>query len=238
MAFVAVRVDDVQRRGRHRVPRRHHRELRRQPDLAGPRLRHLRGLGRGGRAVRRAPASIHGRRAQLAADRDRQRLAQRRHDRPVPAVGGGRSARSGRRRVLRPPRRVPRRREHPPRAPRRRQHVHRRVVAGLQGHGRHGRGGSRRRQRARLPVHLGSGPATAEGGRPQYPSAGHTDPCPHGRGFIGDYFALAISNGNIYTFGVSTHYPSATVTADDGGPVYYQNQVLGVTPRATFGRSY
>jgi hypothetical protein len=40
-----------------------------------------------------------------------------------------------------------------------------------------------------------------------------------GRGFIGDYFGLAISKDNIYTFGVSTHYPSSTVTADGGGPV-------------------
>jgi hypothetical protein len=75
-------------------------------------------------------------------------------------------------------------------------------------------------------------------GLTQYPCAGHTAPCPHGRGFIGDYFGLAISSANIYTFGVSTHYPSSTVTADDGGPVYYQNQVLGTVPRTTFGADY
>jgi hypothetical protein len=54
------------------------------------------------------------------------------------------------------------------------------------------------------------------GGLTQYPCAGHTDPCPHGRGFIGDYFGLAISSANIYTFGVSTHYhraPSPLTTA-------------------------
>jgi hypothetical protein len=68
--------------------------------------------------------------------------------------------------------------------------------------------------------------------------AGHNDPCPTGRGFIGDYFGLAISQGNVYTLGVSTHYPSRSVTADDGGPVYYQNQVLGVVPRSTFGAGY
>jgi hypothetical protein len=33
---------------------------------------------------------------------------------------------------------------------------------------------------------------------------------------------------------VSTHYPSA-VTADDGGPVYYQQQVLATVPRTQFG---
>jgi len=76
------------------------------------------------------------------------------------------------------------------------------------------------------------------GGITQYACAGHDDPCPPGRGFIGDYFGLAISAGNVYTFGVSTHYPSKTVTADDGGPVYYQNQVLGIVPRSTFGAGY
>jgi hypothetical protein len=73
----------------------------------------------------------------------------------------------------------------------------------------------------------------------QYACAGHSDPCPQGRGFIGDYFGLAISDHNVYTFGVSTHYPSPpSVTADGGGPVYYQNQVLGIVPRLTFGAGY
>jgi hypothetical protein len=81
-------------------------------------------------------------------------------------------------------------------------------------------------------------PQQTVGGLTQYPCAGHTDPCPHGRGFIGDYFGLAISGSNVYTFGVSTHYPSSTVTADDGGPVYYQNQVLGIVPRSTFGTGF
>jgi hypothetical protein len=72
-------------------------------------------------------------------------------------------------------------------------------------------------------------------GLTQYACAGHRDPCPTGRGFIGDYFGLAISNGNVYTLAVSTHYPSATVHADDGGPVYYQEQVLGTVARAALG---
>ena len=81
-------------------------------------------------------------------------------------------------------------------------------------------------------------PQQRVGGLTQYPCAGHTDPCAPGRGFIGDYFGLAMSGRNIYTFGVSTHYPSRTVTADDGGPVYYQNQVLGITPRRVFGSGF
>jgi len=72
----------------------------------------------------------------------------------------------------------------------------------------------------------------------QYPCAGHSDPCPTGRGFIGDYFGLAISNANIYTLSVSTHEPGSGVTADGGGPVYYQQQVLGTVPRSTFGSGF
>jgi hypothetical protein len=81
-------------------------------------------------------------------------------------------------------------------------------------------------------------PAQKVDGISQYPCAGHSDPCPRGRGFIGDYFGLAISNANIYTLSVSTHYPGAGVTADGGGPVYYQQQVLGQVPRSTFGAGY
>ena len=56
-------------------------------------------------------------------------------------------------------------------------------------------------------------------------------------GFIGDYFGLAISDHNIYGLFVSTHYPS-DVTADGGGPVYYQQQVLATVPRSDFGTGY
>jgi hypothetical protein len=71
----------------------------------------------------------------------------------------------------------------------------------------------------------------------QYPCAGHRDPCPNGTGFIGDYFGLAISAENVYSLFVSTHYPSS-VTADEGGPVYHQQQVLATVPRSTFGAGY
>jgi hypothetical protein len=80
-------------------------------------------------------------------------------------------------------------------------------------------------------------PAQKVGGISQYPCAGHRDPCPTGRGFIGDYFGLAISAQNVYGLFVSTHYPSS-VTADGGGPVYYQQQVLATVPRSTFGSGY
>jgi hypothetical protein len=36
---------------------------------------------------------------------------------------------------------------------------------------------------------------------------------------------------------VSTHYPS-DVTADEGGPIYYQQQVLATVPRTVIGASY
>jgi hypothetical protein len=72
------------------------------------------------------------------------------------------------------------------------------------------------------------------GGLSQYPCAGARDPCPNGRGFIGDYFGLAISATNVYGLFVSTHYPS-TVVADEGGRVYYQQQVLSTVSRAALG---
>jgi hypothetical protein len=81
-------------------------------------------------------------------------------------------------------------------------------------------------------------PGQQLGGLPQYPCAGARDPCPAGSGFIGDYFGLAVSAHNIYALMVSTHYPAADVTADGGGPVYYQQQVLATVPRSGFGAGY
>jgi hypothetical protein len=72
------------------------------------------------------------------------------------------------------------------------------------------------------------------GGLSQYPCAGATDPCATGDGFIGDYFGLAISAGNVYGLFVSTHYPS-DVTADEGGPIYDQQQILSTVSRADLG---
>jgi len=80
-------------------------------------------------------------------------------------------------------------------------------------------------------------PGQKVNGLSQYPCAGHRDPCPVGRGFIGDYFGLAISRKNIYALFVSTHYPSS-VRADGGGRVYYQQQVLATVPRSAFGERY
>lgn len=81
----------------------------------------------------------------------------------------------------------------------------------------------------------GNQPLQSLGGLPQYPCAGHANPCPSGSGFIGDYFGLAISGKNIYTLSVSTHYPAAGVRADDGAPIYYQQQVLGTVARSALG---
>jgi hypothetical protein len=76
-------------------------------------------------------------------------------------------------------------------------------------------------------------PGQTIGGIDQMACAAHEDPCTT-RAFIGDYFGLAISGQNVYSLGVSTHYPSA-VTADGGGPVYYQQQVLETVSRAALG---
>jgi hypothetical protein len=78
-------------------------------------------------------------------------------------------------------------------------------------------------------------PLQTLGGLPQYPCAGHANPCPAGRGFIGDYFGLAISGKNIYALSASTHYPAIGVRADDGGPIYYQQQVLATVSRSALG---
>ncbi len=77
-------------------------------------------------------------------------------------------------------------------------------------------------------------PGQVVGGLPQLPLA-DADPS---TSFIGDYFGLAVSKGNIYALGVSTHYPSQTVRADDGSRVYYQQQVLATVPRSDFGAGY
>jgi hypothetical protein len=74
-------------------------------------------------------------------------------------------------------------------------------------------------------------------GLPQLPCAAHSNPCTI-RSFIGDYFGLAISDNNIYALFVSTHYPQAGVTADGGGPVYDQAQVLATVPRSRFGAGF
>jgi hypothetical protein len=79
-------------------------------------------------------------------------------------------------------------------------------------------------------------PAQHVDGIGQMACAAHRDPCT-ARSFIGDYFGLAISGGNIYALFVSTHYPSG-VTADDGGPVYYQQQVLAKVARSVYGAAY
>ena len=75
-------------------------------------------------------------------------------------------------------------------------------------------------------------PAQHVGGLGQMACASHNDPCT--LSFIGDYFGLAVSAGNVYVLSVSTHYPS-TVTADEGGPVYYQQQVLSTMSRTALG---
>jgi hypothetical protein len=76
-------------------------------------------------------------------------------------------------------------------------------------------------------------PGQTVGGLSQLPCADAN--C--GVGFIGDYFGLAVSDHNIYGLFVSTHYPS-DVTADGGGPVYYQQQVLATVPRSDFGAGF
>jgi hypothetical protein len=79
-------------------------------------------------------------------------------------------------------------------------------------------------------------PAQHVDGIGQMACASAIDPCTT-RAFIGDYFGLAISKTAVYALFVSTHYPSG-VTADEGGPVYYQQQVLSTVKRSDIATGY
>ena len=79
-------------------------------------------------------------------------------------------------------------------------------------------------------------PAQHVDGIGQMACASAIDPCTT-RAFIGDYFGLAISETAVYGLFVSTHYPSG-VTADEGGPVYYQQQVLSKVERSAIGPTF
>ncbi len=76
-------------------------------------------------------------------------------------------------------------------------------------------------------------PGQTIGGIDQMACASHHNPCQI-RSFIGDYFGLAISDANVYTLSVSTHYPSS-VTGDGHARVYYQQQVLATILRSDLG---
>ena len=76
-------------------------------------------------------------------------------------------------------------------------------------------------------------PGQTIGGIDQMACAAHTNPCGL-RAFIGDYFGLAISEDNVYTLAVSTHYPSGVI-GDGGAQIYYQQQVLETVARAALG---
>lgn len=58
------------------------------------------------------------------------------------------------------------------------------------------------------------------------------DPC--GEIFIGDYFGLAVTRHRVQILSTSTAYPS-DVQADEGGPIFYQQQVLASLPRGPLG---
>ncbi|GAA2092999.1 sialidase family protein [Microlunatus panaciterrae] len=79
-------------------------------------------------------------------------------------------------------------------------------------------------------------PAQHLDGIGQMACAGHSDPCTSGA-LIGDYFGLAISGRAVYGLFVSTHYPSSVI-ADEGGPIYYQQQVLATVARSDIARDY
>ncbi len=75
-------------------------------------------------------------------------------------------------------------------------------------------------------------PGQHVGGIAQLPCADAN--CARHGSFIGDYFGLAISGANVYGLFVSTHFPSDTAD-DEGGPVYYQQQILATVARSVLG---
>ena len=101
------------------------------------------------------------------------------------------------------------------------------------------RGGAGRRERADLAVHLGSGAAGAAPRRPLAVPVRGSARIP-ARAVAASSATTSGSRSpryNVYALFVSTHYPS-DVTADEGGPVYYQQQVLATVPRSSIGGGY
>ena len=132
---------------------------------------------------------------------------------------------------------LPERPERPARRRRADELLHRHLAAGVQGQRQ--RRGAGRGERADLAVHLGSG---AAGPAPRRPARSilRRSAQTRARTAAGSSATTSGSrspSGNIYALMVSTHYPS-NVTADEGGPIYYQQQVLATVPRAAFGAGY
>ena len=75
-------------------------------------------------------------------------------------------------------------------------------------------------------------PAQHRDGIGQLPCEAPEDPC--GEIFIGDYFGLAVTRNRVQVLSSSTAYPSG-VRADEGGPIFYQQQVLATLPRGPLG---
>lgn len=75
-------------------------------------------------------------------------------------------------------------------------------------------------------------PAQHRDGIGQLPCEDPEDPC--GETFVGDYFGLAVTRHRVQVLSSSTAYPSP-VRADEGGPIYYQQQVLASLPRGPLG---
>ena len=81
---------------------------------------------------------------------------------------------------------------------------------------------------------------TAGGGYPVPPGQTFPNPGTCGPGSLDSNHSeswIAVQPGTENLVGSSTHYPS-DVTADGGGPVYYQQQVLATVPRSDFGTGF
>ena len=133
----------------------------------------------------------------------------RRADRPVPAVGRGRARRSGRGRVLRPAAACP---NDPSVLPADVGRTNFCIDVSLQAYKDSGSGAVPVGGNVRISPFTWDPeqPGQHVGGLSQYAMRRPRDPCPTGSGFIGDYFGLAISAGNIYALVGLDPLPIAT----------------------------
>ena len=164
----------------------------------------------------------------MVNDNDESRQA----DRPVPAVDRRRAGRRGGRGVLRPTRSMSVR---PERAPADVGRTNFCIDTSLQAYKDSGSGAvpvganSRISQFTWDPMN----PAQHVTGSGRWPVPAPYDPCTR-LPSSATTSAWQSPSTKVYSLFVSTHYPSG-VTADEGGPVYYQQQVLETVSRAALG---
>ena len=153
-----------------------------------------------------------------------------------PSVAAG-PERRGRRRVLRPTPGLPERPERPACRRRPDELLHRHLAAGVQGQRQRGRAGRQRTCGSRSSPGIRSSRASTSAASRSTHAPEPRIPARRAAASSATTSGSRSPRSNIYALMVSTHYPS-NVTADEGGPIYYQQQVLATVPRIGFGAGY